>query len=278
MLKKHIRVRKIKMLKERIEEHYQKGQQYNPRTRDVKDASVFFNPSSFSTCKRQIYFKKIATKITNPITTTSYLKMAFGTVLHEKIQAIVKSLGILIEAEKLKVASFGGLKFRYKTDGIIIINGMRYIMEIKTTYAQGLRAVRDAPKPEDVIQMSLYMLFEHVENGILLYVGRDNGFLKEYVINVGNPLYRIALDTISKKIQDLKVLAVNIKTREVPARDCQIVLKNNKGDVSEKFQKDKKTFKTNWQCSYCQWKDMCWKNELNEISNHKFYIDGVFID
>jgi hypothetical protein len=151
-------------------------------------------------------------------------------------------------------------------------------MEIKTTYAQGLRAVMDIPKPEDVIQMSLYMLFEHIENGILLYVGRDNGFLKEYVIKVGDPLYRIALDTISKKIQDLKVLKANIKTREVPARDCQIVLKNNKGDISEKFQKDKKTYKTNWQCSYCQWKDMCWRNEMNEISNHKFYIDGVFID
>ena len=266
------------MLKERIEEHYQNGRQYNPRTKDMKDASIFFNPSSFSACKRQIFYKKTATKITNPITTTSYLKMAFGIVLHEKIQAIVKSLGILVEAEKLKVTSLGKLKFRYKTDGIVIINGMRYIMEIKTTHAQGFRIIRDAPKPEDVIQMSLYMVFERIQNGILLYVGRDSGFLKEYVVKVGDPRYRIALDTISKKIQDLKVLESDIRNRRIPARDCQIALKNNKGIVSEKFQKDKKTHKTNWQCKYCQWHDLCWKNELEEIKTHTFFINGAFID
>jgi hypothetical protein len=151
-------------------------------------------------------------------------------------------------------------------------------MEIKTTHAQGFRVIRDTPKPEDVIQMSLYMLFEHVENGVLLYVGRDNGFLKEYVIKVGDPLYRIALDTILKKIQDLKVLEANIKNRQVPARDCQIVLKHKDGKVTEQFQKDKKMHKTNWQCSYCQWKDLCWRDEIEEIKKHKFYIDGKFIE
>jgi CRISPR/Cas system-associated exonuclease Cas4 (RecB family) len=266
------------MLKNLIYDHYENRRQYNPRTKDMKDAQVFFNPSSFSTCKRQIYFKKIAMKTTNPITTASQLKMTFGIVLHEKIQEIVKNLGILVEAEKLKVTSLGGLKFRYKTDGIIIINGVRYIMEIKTTYAQGLRVVRDTPKPEDVIQMTLYMLFEHVENGILLYVGRDNGFLVEYVIKVGDPLYRLALDKISKSYQGLRMLESNIKNRKVPSRDCEIALKNNKGLISEKFQKDKKTCKTNRQCAYCQWHDLCWQRELEEIHKHKFFINGEFLD
>lgn len=266
------------MLKNLIYNYYENGRQHNPPTKNMKNAQVFFNPSSFSACKRQIYFKKIAQKTTNPILTAAQLKMAFGTVLHEKIQAIVQSLGILVEAEKLKVVTMGGLKFRYKTDGIIVINGKRYIMEIKTTYGQGFRMIKDAPKPSDIIQMALYMLFEHVENGILLYVGRDNGFLMEYVIKVGDPLYSSAMETISKTMKHLKLLEKYIKDRHIPARDCQIALKNKNGIVSSKFQKDKIVYKADWQCEYCQWKDLCWTHELEEIKKHTFFINGNFID
>lgn len=266
------------MLKDLIYQHYQNGRHHKHKTRDMKDAQIFFNPSSFSACKRQIYFKKLAVKTTNPISTASYLKMAFGTVLHEKIQAIVQSLGILVEAEKLKVASMGGLKFRYKTDGIVVLNNVRYIMEIKTTHGQGFRMIKDAPKPSDIIQMALYMLFEKVENGVLLYVGRDNGFLMEYVVKVGDPLYTLAMESISKTMLHLKVLEAYIKDRHMPARDCQIALKYKNGVVSDKFQKDKVAYKSDWQCSYCEWKDLCWARELEEIKNHTFYINGEYID
>lgn len=266
------------MLKHLIYEHYENGHQYNSRTKKMKNAQIYFNPSSFSACKRQVYFKKIAMKTSNPILTAAHLKMAFGTVLHEYLQSVVQGMGILVEAEKLKVVTMGGLKFRYKTDGIIVINGKRYIMEIKTTHGQGFRMIKDAPKPSDVIQMALYMLFEHVEDAVLLYVGRDNGFLMEYVVKVGDPLYRLAIDTISKKLQELKILEKDIKNRQMPARDCQIALKYKNGVVSSKFQRDKKAYKADWQCEYCQWKDLCWARELEEIKNHKFFLDGKFSD
>lgn len=266
------------MLKEILYNHYEKGGSHNGKTRNTRNAEVYFNPSSFSACRRQIFYKKTNMKTTNPILTAAQLKMAFGTVLHEYIQSIVQGMGILVEAEKLKVTTMGGLKFRYKTDGIIIINGRRYIMEIKTTHGQGFRMIRDAPKPTDVIQMALYMLFEHVEDAVLLYVGRDNGFLMEYIIKVGDPIYRTAMDIITKKLQELKVLEHDIKNRRMPARDCQIALKNKNGVVSDKFQKDKKIYKGAWQCDYCQWKNLCWKSELEEIRNHSFFINGGFID
>jgi hypothetical protein len=204
--------------------------------------------------------------------------MDFGSILHTRIQAIVNKLGILIEAEKLKTIVFGGLSFRYKTDGIIVLNRQRHIMEIKTTYAGGLRAVRHDPKPEDVIQMSLYMLFENIKNGILLYVGRDNAYMIEYYITQECDAYKTAMAGIDKKMSELRALETQIKAGFIPKRDGYIEMKNGGGKVSEDFQKDKAHHKSFWQCNYCQWKDLCWANELDEIKQHKFYIDGEFTD
>jgi hypothetical protein len=190
----------------------------------------------------------------------------------------VKKMGILIEAEKLKTTVFGGLNFRYKTDGIIVLDRQRHIMELKTTHAGGIRAVKYDPKPEDVIQMSLYMLFENIKNGILLYVGRDNGYMIEYYVTQECDAYRAAISEINRKIPELKTLENKIKAGVIPERDGFIALKNSGGKISENFQKDKVRCVSDWRCSYCQWKTLCWEKELEEIDGHKFYLGGEFID
>jgi hypothetical protein len=240
------------------------------------EGTLFFNPSSFSACTRQIYYKKRYVPPSNPITPASYLKMDFGSVLHSRIQDIVKKMSILIEAEKLKTTVFGGLNFRYKTDGIIILNRQRHIMEIKTTYAGGLNAVKYDPKLADVIQMCLYMLFENIKNGILLYVGRDNGYMIEYYVTQECDAYQAAISEINRKIPALKTLENKIKAGVMPKRDGYIEMKNSGGKISENFQKDKVQHKSDWRCSYCQWKNLCWKDELEGIRDHSFYIDGQF--
>jgi hypothetical protein len=63
----------------------------------------------------------------------------------------------------------------------------------------------------------------------------------------------------------------------VPERDGYIKLKNSGGKISEDFQKDKVRHKSDWRCSYCQWKNLCWKAELEEIQGHNFFMDGKFI-
>lgn len=237
---------------------------------------LYFNPSSFSACKRQIYYKKRYETPSNPIDAASYIKMDFGSTLHTRIQDIVNKLGILIEAEKLKTVKFQGLNFRYKTDGIIVVNRQRHIMEIKTTHAGGLRAVKYDPKPEDVIQMSLYMLFENIQNGVLLYVGRDNGYMIEYYITQECDAYKAAIAEINRKMLELKVLETQIKRSLTPKRDGYIEMKNGGGKISEDFQRDKVRHKSDWRCSYCQWHDLCWKEELERIKTNSFYIDGEF--
>lgn len=266
------------MLNELIYDHYlnsdsnKKAKEFNPE--DI----LYFNPSSFSACRKQIYLKKRNVKPSDPIDTVALLKMRFGTVLHTEIENIVKKLGILIESEKLKTAVFNGLNFRYKTDGKIVLNKQRTIMEIKTTSSGALRVVRDEAKGTDVVQMVLYMIFENIANGVLLYVGRDSALIEEYAVAKGDHLYLAAIAEIERKIQELKRLEVQIKTGVIPERDCQIVMKNTNGFVSEKFQKDKVIHKSDFQCSYCQWKSLCWRSELEEIKNHKFFIENEFID
>lgn len=264
------------MLDKLIYDHYVKSDAERNTKEFNSEATVFFNPSSFSACKRQIYYKKRYVESSNPITSASYLKMDFGNVLHTKIQSIVKNLGILIEAEKMKTIVFGGLNFRYKTDGVIVLNRQRHIMELKTTHAGGLRAVKHDPKPEDVIQMSLYMLFENIQNGVLLYIGRDNGYMIEYYVTQECDAYKAAMAEIARKIPELTRLGMQIKAGFMPKRDGYIELKNSGGKISEDFQKDKVRHKSDWRCSYCQWHDRCWKRELEEIGKHSFYIDGEF--
>lgn len=266
------------MLNEMIYDYFSESDRERPIKAFNPEDTLYFNPSSFNACKRQIYYKKRYETPSNPIDAASYLKMDFGSTLHTRIQAIVNKLGILIEAEKLKTVKFQGLNFRYKTDGIIVVNRQRHIMEIKTTHAGGLRAVKYDPKPEDVIQMSLYMLFENIQNGILLYVGRDTGYMIEYYITQECDAYKAAIAEIARKIPELKALEFQIKNGVIPKRDGYIEMKNSCGKVSEDFQKDKVHHKSFWQCNYCQWKNLCWKKELEEINDHKFYIDGEFID
>jgi hypothetical protein len=151
-------------------------------------------------------------------------------------------------------------------------------MEIKTTYAGGLNAVKYDPKPEDVIQMSLYMLFEGIKTGVLLYVGRDNGYMIEYYVTQECDAYRAAIAEINRKIPELKTLENKIKAGVMPKRDGYIELKNSGGKISENFQKDKIQHKSDWRCSYCQWKTLCWESQLDRIEHHKFFIDGEFSD
>jgi hypothetical protein len=266
------------MLNEQIYEHFRKTDTHGSAKVFKSGDSVFFNPSSFSSCKKQIFYKKRYIAPSNPIDAASYLKMDFGSTLHTRIQGIVKSMGILIEAERLKVKEFDGLSFRFKTDGLIVLNKQRTIMEIKTVSSGGLRVVRDEPKIDDVVQMVLYMLFENVAHGVLLYIGRDSAFIEEYAIHAEDYQYKKALNAITEKVKELKILEGQIKNGVMPGQDCQLAMKNTNGVISEKFQKDKVMRTSDWQCQYCQWHDLCWQNEMEEIKKHNFFINGEFID
>jgi len=82
---------------------------------------------------------------------------------------------------------------------------------------------------------------------------------------------------IENKMIALKKLKLNIENKELQLNDYDLTLKNDKGIIKDIFQKDGKKYKTDYHCSYCQWKDLCHANTLKKIKDYKFYIDGAFI-
>lgn len=268
------------MLKELICAHLDtKKRESNYSERD----KISFSPSSLNTCGRALYYKYTDTPASNEVSTHAYLKMLMGTTIHAEIEKILKEIGIYESGEELKEKNLFSLNFRYMVDGVLRINEKRYIFELKTVYASGYNSIEREPKIEHVMQLLSYMHLEKIDNGILLYIGRDNGYMIEYnlVIEDGN-LYinhyekNNYLEEFNGLIIKLKDIEKHIETEILPARDYQIVMKNTKGEISEKFTKDKVNYKSDWQCSYCKWKDLCWEKELKEINNNKFYIGGKF--
>lgn len=258
-----------------------------PKPKDV----LTFSPSSLSNCKRAIYWKAKGEKPSNPPDNASLFKMKMGDIIHDWVQQRLTELGILESFEEARTAEFNGLTFNYFYDGILNINDQRAILEIKTVYSNGFKTVENEPKPEHILQCLSYMLFEGIDNGVILYIGRDNGYMIDYTLRLSvgeNPNAPDVILLIDEKptnyyaqwlnkIEEMKALKQKFLLDELPERDYSITLKNNKGVIVDEFQKDSVKYRSDWQCSYCPFKDKCWQNEYKEIQSKSFFINGKFI-
>jgi len=241
-----------------------------------KDKKINFAPSYLNDCKRKIFYKKTNTPASNPNDSHSYIKFAMGDSVHEKIQSILKEIGIYQDGEGWNEKEFLGLNWIYRYDGKIINNNTQFIIEIKSAYAAGIESIeRYGVKEDHILQLYMYMLFEKIDNGVLFYIGRDNGYMLEYHYTI-NSLCEKYGDIVEKKIIELVKLKSDIEQNKILDRDFNIVMKNNKNVVVFDFQKDNIKYKSDWQCNYCSWKNKCWDKELEEIKNNSFYIAGEF--
>ncbi|HEY0089159.1 MAG TPA: hypothetical protein VGB37_09955, partial [Candidatus Lokiarchaeia archaeon] len=186
---------------------------------------INFAPSYFTTCKRQIYYKKKNIPQSNPIETHSYIKFAMGDSVREKLQDIIKELNLMLECEDFKEIEWNDLNWIYRIDGKIKVNNEPYIIEIKSVYSSGYNSIEKEAKPEHEIQLLLYMIFEKIDRGILLYIGRDNGFIVEYDYYIDQLKEKYSALFIMK-IQELKELKEKLENNILPDRDFQIALKN----------------------------------------------------
>lgn len=195
---------------------------------------ISFAPSYICDCRRKIYYKKTNLKPSNPIDKHTQIKFVLGNATHDYIRNIFKDL--IIEQEIDKEIIWAELLFKYRLD-CIIKRENKYIVEIKSTYFSGWKAIEKAAKIEHILQLYLYLLFEGIDRGILLYVGRDNGYIQEY------DFFKKKLDEKYGEILDKKI-------------DNMIELKNK---IENKILPDRDFEKKDWQCKYCSYKDFCWK-------------------
>ena len=116
-----------------------------------------------------------------------------------------------------------------RADAILCINNENYVLDIKSMNSMIFRNLNQ-PKEENIYQIQLYLHYFNIKKGILLYIDKDQQNIKEFVVDYDAELVKSLLD---------KFYSLKTKVEE--------------NIVPERMQ----DYPKNWQCQYCQFKDIC---------------------
>lgn len=176
-------------------------------------------------CPRAIFFKfknaprtKIAPEVLRMFDHGDYIQMQILNSLF--------SLGI-VRAAEVKIPPHELISGR--ADAIVTLNNELYVVDFKSMNSLVFRNLQE-PKEENVNQLQLYLHFFKIPKGILLYINKDTLELKEFLIEY-NPVLA------QKLLAQLAELKEKIDANIIPAR--------------------LPTWPEDWQCQYCQFKEIC---------------------
>ena len=116
-----------------------------------------------------------------------------------------------------------------RADAIVSCGKELYVLDIKSMNSMIFKGL-DSPKEENIGQVQLYMHYFQIPKGILLYVNKDTQELKEFVVSYDKKLAESLL-------KGLKELKTKIDSNIIPER--------------------MEGYPENWQCRYCQFKEIC---------------------
>ena len=216
-------------------------------------------PSDVSSCLRKLYYKWNSVGESNPTDAGGFWKMRMGDSLHTMIFEFLKDAGLEIQNEVANRKQIEGLKHElsYRIDNLFVDeDGETSGIEIKTSYGRGIVAIQksQAPKESDLNQICLYMNLEKIPKFYLLYLGRDNGYRTQFLIDyregklcANGKVTGVEYDTL---IDRLALLEFHLENGKLPHREYMVAIKN--GEIRDKYQADKVMYKTDWQCSYCK--------------------------
>ncbi len=129
-----------------------------------------------------------------------------------------------------------------RADAIISTGKEMYVLDIKSMNSMIFRNLTE-PKEENVAQLQLYLHYFKIPKGILLYVNKDNQELKEFIIAYDK---KRALNLLAS----LSDLREKIDSEIIPPR------------LSD--------YPDNWQCRYCQFKEVCGMTNGGEVKWNDF--------
>jgi len=205
------------MLKELIEKYYQEKRDERKKTK--------FYISDAGKCPRQIFFRF---KEAPRAEMEPRLLRIFdhGDLVHRKFVQVLDSLGI-VEGVEIPIRPSEDISGR--ADAIVNIDGQRYLVDFKSINSTILQSMNE-PKKEHVLQVQLYLHFFNLKKGILLYEGKDGLELKEFPVEYDEELVR-------KTLGEFQRLKINLEKDLIPKRLID--------------------YPENWQCKYCQFKEIC---------------------
>lgn len=224
-------------------------------------------PSEVNSCIRQLWYKWKGYAVSNPPDATSLWKMGIGDAIHEWLAGKFKEVAEIAIDELPFKKHAKGLKHPIsgRMDNVLFFktDGAFRGVEVKTTFGRGIRDIKfRGPKEEHVMQVLLYFWGTDLNVFHLVYLGRDDGYRRELVyerkgeeiLQDGKAL-ELTVEDIINKFKDIEAA---IK-RDIPERPYKAAIKD--GEIKDKFTYQKKDYKTDWQCRFCAYKDLCWGNE-----------------
>ena len=218
------------MLKELIDKFYLDQQKDREQTR--------FYITDSGKCGRAVFFKF---KNVPKEKLDARLLRIFekGEYLHRNILSIFIRMGILIASE-ISIPAQEIISGR--ADAIVSLGNELCLVDIKSINSMVFRKL-DSPKEENINQIQLYLHYFNIKKGILLYIDKDQQEIKEFVVNYDKKL-------VSSLLKDFDLLKVKIEANTIPGRFPD--------------------WPKNWQCQYCQFREICSMAGAGEIKWDSF--------
>lgn len=221
---------KDNMLKEIIDQFYLEQQ----RNREQNH----FYISDVGKCPRAVFFKfKNAPREKMDARILRIFER--GETMHRNIINTLFRLGIVVAAE---VTIPNQEIISGRADVIICLNNELYVLDIKSINSMIFRNLTE-PKQENFQQVQLYLHYFNIKKGILLYVDKDQQEIKEFIFDYDSKL-------VESLLSDFQSLKTKIDSNVIPVR------------LSD--------WPQNWQCQYCQFKDICSTAGAEEINWQNF--------
>ncbi|OGZ72310.1 MAG: hypothetical protein A2998_03555 [Candidatus Staskawiczbacteria bacterium RIFCSPLOWO2_01_FULL_37_25b] len=205
------------MLKELIDQFYLDNQKNKDQTR--------FYITDAGKCPRAVFFK-FKNAPHEPMDARIMRIFERGENMHRSIFNILYRLrlGVVTEIPIPSQEIISG-----RADAILCVGNENYVLDIKSINSMIFKRMT-APKEENVYQIQLYLHFFNIKKGILLYIDKDQQDMKEFFVDYDEQL----CNSLLEKFHALKA---QVEKNMVPSRLAD--------------------YPRNWQCSYCQFKEVC---------------------
>ena len=234
---------------------------------NVKEEAPTIRLSAIGKCLKQQAFTAIGEQ-GEEIQPRARFTFFFGDLVEEMIIFLAKLSGVNLHSEQKEVVLD---KIKGHVDGIADIDGERYIVECKSMSDLSFKDFRDKGMTDDwgyISQINAYMEALNINKAILVGVNKNTGHLHEQVFEKDDNVVAM----IYSNIQDLKEIQKN------PEKINEL---ENISLVEETY-RNKKTGNRilSITCSYCKYKNLCWKGLVSAFRNGKpiFYIEPVNFD
>lgn len=129
-------------------------------------------------CPRRWYIAFSGAEYDETADALGVANMAHGVAVHDRLQELFEEAGIVIQNEREMKVEYPPI--RAFIDSIVEIDGIQAVVEIKSTRDESFvhRKFSGNPMPYHLYQLLLYMHFEKIDQGCLLYENKnDNTFL-----------------------------------------------------------------------------------------------------